>query len=96
MPIEMAARTAIAIRIGIRGEEDESAADCCGLTGWPPETPPCWLPLVAVEPLPWPPEPVPPPSPVLGLLFVADGFPPEPDPDPLDGFEPVEDGLEDE
>jgi hypothetical protein len=95
----MAARAAIAIRIGIKGEEELSSAVDWELTGWPAERlPACWLlplwPLpVAVEPLPWPPEPVLAPPPVLGLLFAAEGLPPAPDPDPFDGFEPVEDGL---
>ncbi len=83
--MEIAARAAIAIRIGIKGEEEPSSEDVCELTGWPPARLPacCPLPLPApaVEPLPWLPWPVPAPPPVLGLPFADDG-PPAEDPDP--------------
>jgi len=39
-PTEIAARTAIAIRIGTKGEELSSAEELGELTGWPPWTEP--------------------------------------------------------
>lgn len=86
--MEIAARAAIAIRIGIRGEEESSEAvvELAGLAL--SRLPACWplplaflLPLAAVEPLPWLPWPVPAPLPVLGLVF-ADDEPPDEDPEP--------------
>jgi hypothetical protein len=90
----MAARATIAIRIGIRGEEEESLEDV-----WEPVTrdacseavAPClpapWGP--AVEPLPGLPWPVPPPLPVLGLVFADDGLPEDPSPEAPEFPEPV-------
>jgi hypothetical protein len=75
-PIEMAARAAIAIRIGTRGEEEEPSFWVVALSGLP-SAPDCWL----VVPLPGLRWPVPSRPPVLGLPF-ADPAPPDPDPEP--------------
>lgn len=83
----MAAKATIAIRIGIKGEEEESLEDvwepvadgaCSEAVAWC--LPTDWCP--AVEPLPGLPWPVPPPLPVLGLVFADDGLLPDEDPDP--------------
>jgi hypothetical protein len=83
----MAARAAIAIRIGTRGEEELLSEEdvwpaagclpCEELFGDCP-APPCCPAVEALPGLPWP---VPPPLPVLGLLF-ADDAPLDEDPDP--------------
>jgi hypothetical protein len=85
MPIEIAARTTMAIRIGIRGEEDESSDEEAGLTALEPVCEePDWPWPALVEPLPWLPWSAPTSERVLGLpLF------PEPPPDEfLDPEEP--------
>ncbi|MFN8163284.1 MAG: hypothetical protein U0R26_05530 [Solirubrobacterales bacterium] len=78
-PIEIAARAAIAIRIGTRGEEElpfevEALAGCCSAT-----VPAGCAPVVPLPGLPWP---VPPSLPVVGLLLAPDDAPPDEDPDP--------------
>jgi hypothetical protein len=85
-PIEIAARIAITIRIGISGEEPPSPEpDVVEATGSEPCSEPSesWAPLACwglVEPLPWLLWPVPPSPLVVGLPF-ADA-PPDEDPDP--------------
>lgn|GEM_PF-4809330 len=80
-PTEIAARAAIAIRIGTSGEEppsddDEDEGEL--LTGFADCTEPDFgPPVVALPGLPWP---VPVPVPVLGLGF--DDEPPDPEPPP--------------
>lgn len=82
-PIEIAARAAIAIRIGTRGEEPPPSSVEALLTGLPFERPP---PSPALVPLPWLPWPLP-PFPVPGLSLTCatappPDDPPEEDPDP--------------
>ena len=83
----MAARTAIAIRIGTSGEELSpelcEEAGCPVAVGCEPEP--------AEEPLPWLPWPEPEPLPVLGFWPPADGpFPEEPPFEPpAPAFEPL-------
>jgi hypothetical protein len=86
----MAARATIAIRIGIRGEE-ESLEDVWELvTGGACSEAVAWcLPAdccPAVEPLPGLPWPVSVPPPVLGLVFADDGLPDEDPPPAVPGF----------
>lgn len=75
-PIEIAASAAIAIRIGISGEEPPSSLEAL-LTGWPCVRPA--EPWSAVAPLPGLLWPVPPPSPVPGLSLACATAPPEDD-----------------
>jgi hypothetical protein len=86
-PIEIAAKTPIAIRIGTRGEEE--SPDCCELTGRPLERDSTPVPAAAVEPLPSLPWPVPPPLPVLGLAFDDEPAFEDPDPEALPLPEPA-------
>jgi hypothetical protein len=75
-PIEIAASAAIAIRIGIKGEEPPSLEAL--LAAWPCVTPA--EPWPAVAPLPGLPWPVPPPLPVPGLSLACATAPPVDDP----------------
>lgn len=80
-PIEIAASAAITIRIGTRGEDEESSCEEVGLATF------CCSEIEArgcllAEPLPWLPWPEPPPCPVLELLVAADDELPEDPPDP--------------
>lgn len=93
MPIEIAARTRIAIRIGITGEDEppplDEAVPLAGLALVEEDLdclPPPFACCCLVEPLPgllWL-TPVPPP--VLGLLFADDDGLLDEDPDPVCGL----------